>query len=152
QGRAHHRRARGDAAVSGMMAWRSVVFVAVAAVLLVQPAGGAIASGAGDVPAISRQGVGELDPVPLDHVGALVVGNALHAQWRASRPWVIQGVNEETNCFHVIEGDLPDGIMMMVAGGRIDRFELGPEVGSARGPFGLHPGMGRGAAEEAMPK
>ena len=138
--------------MNGMLAWRQVAFVAVAAALFAASAGGAIGADADGTPATPGAGVEERGSVPLDHVGALVVGDAFDARSPASTPWRVQGVNEETNCFHVTEGDLPDGIAMMVMDGRIARFQLGPEVGSARGPFGLHPGMRRAAAEEAMPK
>ncbi|GAA3926780.1 hypothetical protein [Luteimonas lutimaris] len=120
---------------------------------LAMPVGGAAESGVDDASAASQQAVETPDSTAFDHVGALVVGDAFDERSRASRPWVNAGVNQETGCFHVTGGDLPDGLAMMVMDGRIARFEVGPPNRGAdvRPPFGLHPGMARAAVEEAMP-
>ncbi|MCD9028547.1 hypothetical protein LDO26_10050 [Luteimonas sp. BDR2-5] len=84
-----------------------------------------------------------------DRIGDAVVG--AHFDPATDAGWIDEGQHPETDCGYFSGGPLPAGVQMMVADGRIQRFELyDPDLPLA-GPFGLRPGISQDAALAAMP-
>ena len=116
----------------------------------------AVAPGSGDAP-LAASGPNDAAPfegsvLALDapgRIGDVVAGTRFEPAPDAG--WVESDKHPETDCGYFSAGPLPPGISMMVADGRVQRFELyDPDLPLA-GPFGLRPGMSQAAALAAMP-
>jgi hypothetical protein len=93
-----------------------------------------------------------MDAVRLDSVGGMAVGAEFPSSGALPRGWSEVAGSTRGDCRVVRGGNLPPGMVMVAADGRVARFDLaGRDAAWITAPFGLHLGQAAPEALAALP-